>query len=80
MSDLYFDIPTQVRFFCPTEEDKPAWENGIAYRNEVICGCCGAIFTFEDIFNDARDYGIPEEQAVQIWEMWVNFSDYIGEF
>ena len=30
MKHTYFPTPTQVRFFCPTD-DGPQWEYGIAY-------------------------------------------------
>ena len=79
MKHTYFPTPTQVRFFCPTD-DAPQWEYGIAYGDEIICGCCGGVFEIENVYCDAASYGIPDSQAVKTYGMWVDFSDYIGEF
>ena len=40
----YFDRPTQV-VFC---DEQGGWKGGIAYCNEIICGCCGSIFDIEE--------------------------------
>lgn len=42
----YFDIPTQVMFW---DEGDKQYTFGIAYKDEIICGCCGGIFEIEDI-------------------------------
>ena len=74
----YFYEPIQVRFFCPTDEE-PKWEYGIAFRDEIICGCCGGVFSLEDVYYDAEQYGIPVEQAIKTYGLWIDFSEYIGE-
>lgn len=74
----YFDFPTQIKFFCPTDEE-PQWESGIGYKDEIVCGCCGSIFKIENVYQDAKDYGITPEEAIDEYRMWVNFSEYIGE-
>lgn len=74
----YFYTPTQVKFFCPTDEE-PQWECGIAFRDEIICGCCGAVFSLEDIYYDAECYGISNEEAIKAYGLWVDFSEHIGE-
>ena len=33
----YFEVPTQVKFW------DAHYIGGIAYRNKIICGCCGHI-------------------------------------
>lgn len=76
----YFDSPRQVKFFCPDEEGEIKFENGIAYQDEIICACCGGIFKIDDVIADAGFEGIPEATAIQEYGMWVNFSEYIGEF
>ena len=37
---LYYDIPTQVKFFDFGSEE-PYWIGGIAFQDVIICGCCG---------------------------------------
>ena len=75
-----YPFPVQVKFFCPDTVNEKRFENGIAYGDEIICGCCGAIFKINDVIADAEFEGIPEATAIQEYGMWVNFSEYIGEF
>lgn len=44
----YFEVPTQVKFW------DGRYIGGIAYRDEIICGCCGGIFRISDIYEVAR--------------------------
>lgn len=42
----YFETPTQVLFKQDKEtmrENGTEWFAGIAYHDEIICGCCGGI-------------------------------------
>jgi hypothetical protein len=41
----YFDVPAQVIF----EEDEKNQERGIAYKDEIICLCCGGIFEVNEV-------------------------------
>jgi hypothetical protein len=75
-----FPIPMQVKFLCPDAENEVRFENGIGYGDEIICGCCGGVFNTDEVIADAEFYCIPEATAIQEYGMWVNFSDYIGEF
>ena len=60
---LYFDIPTQVAFKeNPEITDTPRWIGGIAFRDEIICGECGAVVDTEDV-----------EQIIEL--PWVNISE-----
>ena len=45
----YFEIPTQVKFW------DGRYIGGIAYRDEIICGCCGGIFRISDVYEVAPD-------------------------
>lgn len=45
----YFEIPTQVKFW------DGRYIGGIAYRDEIICGCCGGIFGISDIYKVVPD-------------------------
>lgn len=47
MSTKYFDKPTQVVFRDPDNEE--GFIGGIAYRDEIICGCCGGIFELNEV-------------------------------
>lgn len=70
----WFEQPVQVSFY---NFDDDNWMNGIGYRNEIICGCCGAVIPLEDLY-DAEMLAI-EPQPVRTLSDWVDFSDYIGE-
>ena len=52
----YFDKPTQVVFADPDNEGE--WIVGIAYKDEIICGCCGGIFDIGDVVDMAAEAGI----------------------
>lgn len=44
----FYDVPTQVRFFDP---ETSRIEAGIAYRDVIICGCCGGTFEINEVQN-----------------------------
>lgn len=39
----FFEEPTQVAFVDTTSLNEEI-RYGIAYKNEIICGCCGTVF------------------------------------
>ena len=41
----YFDRPTQIKFL--DKEGNPYY--GIAYKDEIICGCCGMIYALDEV-------------------------------
>ena len=43
----FFKTPTQVAFIITTDLSKEICY-GIAYKNEIICGCCGNVFELGD--------------------------------
>ena len=50
---------------------------GIAYRNEIICGCCGSVLEISDVIAEAEEDGI-EEPIVKL--PWIDIqSEIIGE-
>lgn len=64
-----FDEPTQVMFYDGSE-----YHAGIAYHDEVICGCCGGTFEVADINEMAL-----EDKVVPIVALpWVDFSEDVG--
>ena len=46
----YFDKPTQVVYY---DVDDNCWKSGIAYRDEIICACCGGIIEISEIYEFA---------------------------
>lgn len=60
----YFEKPTQVNFY---ERENDSWFGGIAYHDEIICGCCGGIQEISE-FTDSE---IIENDC------WVNISSEI---
>ena len=60
---LYFDVPTQGALKeSPEIADTPRWIGGIAVRDEIICGECGAVVDTEDV-----------EQIIEL--PWVSISE-----
>ena len=45
LKNKWYDTPTQV-IFIPQGECPCA---GIAYHDEVICGCCGGVFCMDEV-------------------------------
>ena len=71
----YFEVPTQVLFRQDEEtmrENGARWFAGIAYHDEIICGCCGGIVEIEEVeqiqslpwiyISDAIAGGVPREE------------------
>ena len=69
----YFAAPTQVKFWDALSED---YIGGIAYLDEIICGCCGSVFKISEIYESAPD--TLEEDPIIIPDRWVDFSYDIG--
>ena len=71
----YFETPTQV-VWCDHEG---YWEGGIAYKDEIICGCCGGVNSIQDIFDDAPDW---VKCPIHTYGTWENISNEIqdGEY
>lgn len=67
----FFNKPTQVKFWDGEEKQ---YVGGIAYQDEIICGCCGSIFEILDIYDNAQDDGMT---AIIEYDYWGNISDEI---
>lgn len=78
----YYNVPTQVMFY---EADPDTWSWGIAYKEDIICACCGTVLHITEIIDDFVDYA--EENKVQIskpiyeYDGWCDIVDavYGGE-
>lgn len=88
----FFENPTQVRVIdvyefeakgCSNEEiaqrlaDKDvAYIGGIAYHDEVICGCCGGIMKIEELYALGAEMGISEKDIIAPLP-WIDISEEI---
>ena len=68
----YFEVPTQVKFW---DYESGHYISGIAYRDEIICGCCGSIFSISKIYEFAPD--TLEEGPIVVVYGWKGISDNI---
>ena len=68
----YFEVPTQVKFW---DVGGDHYIGGIAYRKEIICGCCGGIFDISEIYESAPD--TLEEDPIVAYDNWVDISNEI---
>ena len=73
---MYYERPTQVVFADPDEPG--AWITGIAYRDEIICACCGGVFEVEEVL----EFALEEQPAIYEYSTWNDLSDeiYGGEY
>ena len=65
----YFEVPTQVKFW------DGCYIGGIAYREEIICGCCGYALDISSIYEFAPD--TLEEDPIIPYDNWVDLSSEI---
>ena len=70
----YFDEPKQVVFADPGNCGE--WLVGIAYRDEIICACCGGVFDIEDVLDMTGEFGIVN--PIYPYGTWVNITDEIA--
>lgn len=59
-----YEKPTQVRWF---DDVDGVWVGGIAYRDEIICGCCGGILELSEF----------EDNEVFEYEDWIDIEEEI---
>jgi hypothetical protein len=68
-----FDVPTQVAFWDIGCDHYCA---GIAYRDEIICACCGGVTELDEIYESAPYGVIP----IVAYRDWIDFAyEIIGE-
>ena len=66
----YFDRPKQVVFADP--DNAGEWIVGIAYKDEIICACCGSIFDIDDVIDQAAADGVMN--PIYSYEDWNDIS------
>ena len=64
----WFDAPTQVAWF----EDNH-YNAGIAYRDEIICACCGGVISIKETVDFAPSGVAP----IVAYDEWVNIHEEI---
>lgn len=68
----FFEAPTQVAFW---DVDGDHYVGGIAYHDEIICGCCGGVVSIDEIYEFT-----PAEvkEPIHVFdECWVDVSSEI---
>ena len=68
--EKYFDCPKQVMFADP--DNVGGWIVGIAYKDEIICACCGGVFNIDDVIEQATAHGV--KQAIYPYEDWIDVA------
>ena len=77
----YYDVPTQVVFYDGGEDSQhPEFCSGIAYKNEIICACCGGVIEISEVIADAKEDGI--KTAIYDYADWCDIREAIvgGEY
>ena len=75
----YYDVPTQVIFY-DGGYDSPIFCAGIAYKDEIICACCGGVMKISEVIADAEEDGI--KTAIYDYVDWYDVREAIvgGEY
>ena len=74
-NQLYFLKPTQVMYFDYREEGEPRPQTGIAFRQEIICGCCGGVIDIDKLVEAGKREG--QKKVIFPYDSWVDLSDEI---
>ena len=73
MEKSYFDNAAQVIFADP--ENPGGGLCGIAYRDAIICSCCGGVLNIDEVIEMAREDGV--NCAIHVYPEWVDITDEI---
>lgn len=71
---LYYDMPTQVRFF-DFESKSLYWIGGIAFHDVIICGCCGGTVEISELYDMAEETGLDED-PIEVLD-WTDINEEI---
>lgn len=78
----YYERPTQVMFY---EAEPNTWSWGIAYKEDIICACCGCVLHITEIIDDFVDYaeenGAKLSKPIYEYNGWYDIAEdiYGGE-
>ena len=77
MATTYFEYPTQVKYldlYRGCDVNEAYYVGGIAYQDKIICGCCGATISIEDLMELAHDMQINEEDLIIPFHSWIDIE------
>ena len=66
----FYTEPTQVVFADPDNQGE--WLAGIAYKDEVICACCGGAFEICDIVKSAEESDV--KNPIYEYRYWADLT------
>lgn len=69
----YFEVPTQVQFW---DYKNRRYNGGIAYRDEIICGCCGDVFNISEIYYKVAPNTLLKGPII-VYDNWEGISSAI---
>ena len=68
---MYFELPKQVAFY---DAENESWIGGIAFKDSLICLCCGAVVNINDFLEEmAEDYSEIKNPIIPM--EWVDISE-----
>ena len=74
----YFDKPRQVMFYDadadPSACETPYYHAGIAYKDEIICSCCGGVFPIKEVWENGID---NDAQPIFVFSEWLDIDEAI---
>ena len=71
----WFERPAQVAFY---DVDNETYIGGIAYRDKIICACCGGLVDLDELFEDVAEFAESGTPALISYEdNWEDFSEAI---
>lgn len=70
---IYYGTPCQVRYY---DTATATFIGGIGFHDYIICGCCGNLFTIDNIIQEAEKANINWDQAV-VELKWIDISEEI---
>lgn len=72
----FYNHPTQVKIKAFFDDGCPSL-GGIAYKDVIICGCCGTAFSIPEFIEEAKEENIPLEDLIVPYDSWVDISEEI---
>ena len=74
----YYERPTQVMFY---EAESNTWSWGVAYKDDIICACCGCVLHITEIIDDFNDYakenGAKISKPIYEYNCWCDIVESI---
>ena len=76
-TDLYYSHPVQVRYW---DAGMKKFIGGVAYKDFIVCGCCGRTCSITDILWEAAKYDNLDVDHAIIEMDWIDINqEIIGE-